>query len=66
MKSTKQKKELSFQNDYKILSSKKGGYVLLINTQTGECYTISALRILRTALISLSIKEREEKIKEAA
>lgn len=66
MKSAKQKKELSFQNDYKILSSKKGGYVLLINTQTGECYTINALRILRTALISLSIKEREEKIKEAA
>lgn len=66
MKSAKQKKELSFQNDYKILSSKKGGYILLINTQTGECYTIPALKALRTCLISLAIKEREEKIKEAA
>jgi hypothetical protein len=65
MKKAKKQQKLNFRNEYRIFSSKKGGYVLLI-TPEGECFTISALKILRQALISLSIKEREDQQKEAA
>lgn len=57
------KKDLKFENNFKVISSKKGGLVLII-LDDGTCITIPALKILRQALISLSIKERNQRIQE--
>jgi len=58
----KTQKTLKFENNYKVIASKSGGFVLIIHE--GKCFTIPALKILRQALISLSIKDRDQKIKE--
>lgn len=56
-------KNLKFANKYKAISSKNGGMVLII-LDDGTCITIPALKILRQALISLSIKERNQRMKD--
>lgn len=61
----KVKSNLKFQNNFKILSSKNGGKILII-LSNNECITIDALKILRIVLISLSVKRKNDNQKEAA
>lgn len=54
---------LIFEKDYKVLSSKKGGYIVIYLTN-GHAISLNAVKLLRQVSISLAIKDRNEKIEQ--